>query len=53
MLGGDIAVAMKDSQGAMALLEFLASKEGGEIWAKLPGYLSPNSNVSPDNYPTS
>lgn len=51
ILGGDIAVALKDSPGAMALLEFLASKEGGEVWAKLPGYLSPNKNVSPDNYP--
>jgi alpha-glucoside transport system substrate-binding protein len=51
VLGGDVAVAMKDSPGAMALLQFLASKEGGEIWAKLPGYLSPNRNVSPDNYP--
>ncbi|MEU4546580.1 ABC transporter substrate-binding protein [Nonomuraea dietziae] len=52
VLGGDIAVALKDSPGAMALLEFLASKEGGEVWAKLPGYLSPNRNVSPDNYPS-
>ncbi|MFI7697707.1 ABC transporter substrate-binding protein [Nonomuraea sp. NPDC049480] len=51
VLGGDVAVAMKDSPGAMALLQFLASKEGGEVWAKLPGYLSPNKNVSPDNYP--
>ncbi|PZG17847.1 ABC transporter substrate-binding protein [Nonomuraea aridisoli] len=51
VLGGDVAVAMKDSPGAMALLQFLASKEGGEIWAKLPGYLSPNKNVSPTNYP--
>ncbi|MFC5832382.1 ABC transporter substrate-binding protein [Nonomuraea insulae] len=51
VLGGDVAVAMKDNPGAMALLQFLASKEGGEIWAKLPGYLSPNKNVSPDNYP--
>jgi alpha-glucoside transport system substrate-binding protein len=51
VLGGDVAVAMKDTPGAMALLQFLASKEGGEIWAKLPGYLSPNKNVSPDNYP--
>jgi alpha-glucoside transport system substrate-binding protein len=51
VLGGDVAVAMKDSPGAMALVQFLASKEGGEIWAKLPGYLSPNKNVSPDNYP--
>ncbi|NRQ38217.1 carbohydrate ABC transporter substrate-binding protein [Nonomuraea sp. NN258] len=51
VLGGDVAVAMKDSPGAMALLQFLASQEGGQIWAKLPGYLSPNKNVSPDNYP--
>ncbi|MFC4114858.1 ABC transporter substrate-binding protein [Nonomuraea zeae] len=51
VLGGDVAVAMKDSPGAMELVKFLASKEGGEIWAKLPGYLSPNKNVSPDNYP--
>ncbi|GAA4060602.1 ABC transporter substrate-binding protein [Nonomuraea soli] len=51
VLGGDIAVVLKDSPGAQALLEFLASKEGGEVWAKLPGYLSPNRNVSPDNYP--
>ncbi|SDG53297.1 alpha-glucoside transport system substrate-binding protein [Sinosporangium album] len=52
VLGGDIAVALKDGKGAMALLAFLASKEGGEIWAKLPGYLSPNRNVSPDIYPS-
>ncbi|MCT9929045.1 ABC transporter substrate-binding protein [Planotetraspora sp. A-T 1434] len=52
VLGGDVGVALKDSKGAMALLEFLASKEGGEVWAKTPGYLSPNRNVSPDNYPS-
>ncbi|WP_188190591.1 ABC transporter substrate-binding protein [Nonomuraea sp. SYSU D8015] len=51
ILGGDVAVAMKDNPGAMALLQFLASAEGGAVWAKLPGYLSPNKNVSPDNYP--
>jgi len=52
VLGGDIAVAMKDSEGAQALLEYLASVEGGTVWAKTPGYLSPNRNVSPDNYPS-
>ncbi|MEN3536122.1 ABC transporter substrate-binding protein [Microbispora sp. ZYX-F-249] len=51
VLGGDVGVAMKDTKGAQALLEYLASKEGGEVWAKQPGYLSPNRNVSPDNYP--
>lgn len=52
VLGGDIAVVMKDGEGAQALLEFLASVEGGTVWAKTPGYLSPNRNVSPDNYPS-
>lgn len=51
VLGGDIAVVMKESPAAQRLLAFLASKEGGEIWARLPGYLSPNRNVSPDTYP--
>jgi ABC-type sugar transport system, periplasmic component len=51
VLGGDIAVALKESKGGMALLEYLASAEGGSVWAKQPGYLSPNRNVSPDNYP--
>ncbi|GII91232.1 ABC transporter substrate-binding protein [Sinosporangium siamense] len=51
ILGGDTAVALKDGKGAMALLEFLASKEGGEVWAKLPGYLSPNRNVAATTYP--
>ncbi|MFD0665737.1 ABC transporter substrate-binding protein [Thermocatellispora tengchongensis] len=52
VLGGDIAVALKDSKGAMALLAYLASVEGGSVWAKQPGYLSANRNVSPDNYPS-
>ncbi|GAA4152632.1 ABC transporter substrate-binding protein [Actinomadura keratinilytica] len=50
MLGGDIAVALKDSKGAMELMKFLASPESGRTWAKLGGYLSPNKNVAPDAY---
>ncbi|PZG38945.1 sugar ABC transporter substrate-binding protein [Spongiactinospora gelatinilytica] len=52
VLGGDIAVALKESKGAMELLAYLASAEGGSVWARLPGYLSPNRNVSPANYPS-
>ncbi|GAA4070972.1 MULTISPECIES: ABC transporter substrate-binding protein [Actinomadura] len=50
MLGGDIAVALKDSKGAMELMKFLASPDSGRTWAKLGGYLSPNKNVAPDAY---
>jgi ABC-type glycerol-3-phosphate transport system substrate-binding protein len=49
--GGDVAVAMKDSPGAMALLAFLATPEAAEIWAKQGGFTSPNKNVDPAAYP--
>jgi alpha-glucoside transport system substrate-binding protein len=51
VVGGDIAVAMKDSKGAMALMKYLASPEAGTVWAKPGGYISPDKNVKPDAYP--
>nr|BFE36701.1 ABC transporter substrate-binding protein [Actinomadura rugatobispora] len=50
MLGGDIAVALKDGKGAMELMRFLASPDAGRIWAGLGGYLSPNKGVAPGAY---
>jgi alpha-glucoside transport system substrate-binding protein len=52
VLGGDIAVALKESKGAMALLQYLASVEGGTVWGKNPGYLSANRNVPATTYPS-
>jgi hypothetical protein len=43
--GGDAAVAMKDSPGAMAFLQYLASPEAAKVWAEQGGYLSPNKNL--------
>ena len=40
-----------DHKRRIAAIYNLASAEGGSVWAKSPGYLSPNRNVSPDNYP--
>src|SRR5690606_3466528 len=50
ILGGDVAVALKDGEGAQELMKFLASPEAGKVWAGLGGYLTPNKNVSPDAY---
>ncbi|WP_067811776.1 ABC transporter substrate-binding protein [Actinomadura kijaniata] len=50
LLGGDVAVALKDGKGAQELMKFLASPEAGKVWAGLGGYLSPNKNVAPDAY---
>ncbi|WP_433338531.1 ABC transporter substrate-binding protein [Spirillospora sp. CA-294931] len=50
MLGGDVAVALKDGKGPMELMKFLASPEAGKVWAGLGGYLSPNKNVAPSAY---
>jgi ABC-type glycerol-3-phosphate transport system substrate-binding protein len=51
VLGGDIAVALKDSKGGMALMKYLASPDAGNVWAKGGGYISPDKNVKPDVYP--
>ncbi|MDI2129228.1 ABC transporter substrate-binding protein [Yinghuangia seranimata] len=48
--GGDVAVAMKDSAGAQALLNFLASPDAAKIWAEQGGYISPNKNLDPAAY---
>ncbi len=50
ILGGDVAVALKDGKGAQELMKFLASPEAGKVWAGLGGYLTPNKNVPPDAY---
>jgi ABC-type glycerol-3-phosphate transport system substrate-binding protein len=51
VVGGDIAVALKDGKGAMALMRYLATPEAATVWAKPGGYISPNKNVKPDAYP--
>ncbi|MFD0271139.1 ABC transporter substrate-binding protein [Streptomyces sp. NPDC127106] len=49
--GGDVAVALKPSKGAQALLTFLASPDAAEIQAREGGFLSPNKAVNPSAYP--
>jgi hypothetical protein len=49
--GGDMIVLFKDNPAAKALVEYLATAEAAEIWAKRGGFSSPNKNVSPDVYP--
>lgn len=49
--GGDVAVALKPSKGAQALLTFLASPDAATVWARQGGFLSPNKKVDPAAYP--
>ncbi|MCY0918141.1 ABC transporter substrate-binding protein [Streptomyces sp. H27-G5] len=49
--GGDVAVALKPSKGAQALLTFLASADAAEIQAREGGFVSPNKSVNPAAYP--
>ncbi|MEU7556186.1 ABC transporter substrate-binding protein [Streptomyces sp. NPDC044571] len=49
--GGDVAVALKASKGAQALLTFLASADAAEIQAREGGFISPNKAVDPKAYP--
>jgi ABC-type glycerol-3-phosphate transport system substrate-binding protein len=49
--GGDVALALTDNPGAMALLEFLTTAEGVESWVAAGGFTSPNQNVDLALYP--
>ncbi|MFJ6216376.1 ABC transporter substrate-binding protein [Streptomyces sp. NPDC092296] len=49
--GGDVAVAMKDSPAAQALLTYLASPEAAAVAAAQGGFLSPNKSLDLSVYP--
>jgi alpha-glucoside transport system substrate-binding protein len=51
MGGGDVLVMFKDNPTARALIDYLASPDSAEIWAKGGGYSSPNKNVDTSIYP--
>lgn len=48
--GGDVAVALKESKGAQALLTFLASTDAAKIWAQAGGFVSPNKELDQAAY---
>jgi len=49
--GGDTIMMFKDTPAARALIEYLATPEAAEIWAKRGGFSSPNKNVDESVYP--
>ncbi|MEU6992364.1 ABC transporter substrate-binding protein [Streptomyces sp. NPDC046465] len=51
VVGGDAAVALKDSKGAQALLTFLGSPDSAKIWAEAGGFISPNKSLDMSVYP--
>jgi alpha-glucoside transport system substrate-binding protein len=48
--GGDSIIMFDDSPAAQALLEYLATPEAAEIWARRGGYSSANKNVDDSAY---
>ena len=51
LVAGDIFGMFNDTPEARALMEYLATPEPHEIWAKLGGFISPHQQVSLDVYP--
>jgi ABC-type glycerol-3-phosphate transport system substrate-binding protein len=51
LAAGDVAVMLKDSPAAQAVIQWLASAEAAEIWAGQGGFLSPNQAVDTSAYP--
>jgi ABC-type glycerol-3-phosphate transport system substrate-binding protein len=53
-VSGDLFVGAKHTKNktaTLALLDYLASADAQEIWAKRGGYIAPNAKVSADVYP--
>jgi len=48
--GGDSIIMFKSSEASQALIEYLATPEAAEIWAKRGGYSSANKNVPDTAY---
>ena len=48
--GGDTIIMFNDTPAARALIEYLATAEAAEIWARRGGYSSANRNVDPNAY---
>ncbi len=48
--GGDSVIMFNDSPAARALIEYLATPEAAEIWARRGGYSSANKNVDENAY---
>jgi alpha-glucoside transport system substrate-binding protein len=49
--GGDLVAAFENNDGVRQLMEYLASKEAGEIWAETGAIVSPNRAVDLNVYP--
>ena len=49
--GGDMVVMFTDNDATRALVEYLATPEAAEIWARIGGFSSPNQNLDPEVYP--
>ncbi|MGP3953166.1 ABC transporter substrate-binding protein [Streptomyces sp. 7N604] len=51
--GGDAAAVLKagkNREAAQKLVEFMATPEAAEVWAKAGGFTSPNESLNPDAY---
>lgn len=49
--GGDVAVALTDSESAQELLTFLTTPEAAQAWAERGGFISPNESMDTAVYP--
>jgi alpha-glucoside transport system substrate-binding protein len=51
LVAGDVFGMFNDTPEARALMEYLTTPEGHEVWVALGGFISPHQDVGPDVYP--
>jgi alpha-glucoside transport system substrate-binding protein len=51
VVGGDVAVSLTNNKAGTKLIQFLATPDAAEVWAREGGFLSPNKSLDPSVYP--
>lgn len=51
VVGGDVAVMLRDTPQARELIDYLATPGAGRAWARQGGFISPHSSVKEQDYP--
>ena len=51
VVGGDVAVMLRDTPQARELMSYLGTPQAADVWVRLGGFISPNRRVPLSSYP--
>jgi len=51
VVGGDVAVMLRDTPEARALIQYLSTRDAGSAWVRQGGFISPHRHLPGSDYP--